>query len=297
MVTPIKSLLQRVSLLLVAVPILPFSVQADHSPTHATKQVLTLAAAKQIMRSAVDYARAHEAPGGAIAIVDDGGFIVAIERLDGTFPAAANISVGKARTAALFKRPTRGFEDLVNQGRTTMVALPDVTPFTPLQGGVPLMIGNTVVGAIGVSGAASAQQDDDIAQAAADAFATIDQQAASTLFKNGDVTKAFTKGAALLETGQFKVHASRRDAAGEAEVHLNETDIFYVLGGSAKFVTGGKLVEPRSLSANELRGRAIDGGDSQTLAAGDVIVIPKGVPHWFESVAAPFTYYVVKSID
>lgn len=283
--------------LLAAVTFAPLMATADHSATHATKPVLTLTAAKQVMRAAVEYARLHEAPGGAIAIVDDGGFIVAIERLDGTFPAAANISVGKARTAALFKRPTRGFEDLVNKGRTTMVALPDVTPFTPLQGGVPLMIGDTVVGAIGVSGAASAQQDDDIAQAAADAFVTIDQLAATMLWKNGDVAKAFAKGSALLETGQFKVHASRRDAPGEAEIHLNETDIFYVLGGSAKFVTGGRLIEPRSLNKNELRGRAIDGGDMQTLAAGDVIVIPKGVPHWFESVSAPFTYYVVKSVD
>ena len=296
MYTSTKKFLQRLTLL-PAFLIAAAPTFADHPATHATKPVLTLAAAKQVMRSAIDYARLHEAPGGAIAIVDDGGYVIAIERLDGTFPAAANISVGKARTAALFKRPTRGFENLVNQGRTTMVALPDVTPFTPLQGGVPLMIGETVVGAIGVSGAASAQQDDDIAQAAADAFAKLDQQAATMLWKNGDVAKAFTQGAALLETGQFKVHASRRDAPGEAEIHLNETDIFYVLGGSAKFVTGGKLVEPRSLSANELRGRAIDGGDSQTLAAGDVIVIPKGVPHWFESVSAPFTYYVVKSID
>lgn len=273
------------------------TANAEHPAHESVKPVLTLAAAKQVMRSAIDYARHHEAPGGAIAIVDDGGHIIAIERLDGTFRAAANISVGKARTAALFQRPTRGFEELVNKGRTTMVALPDVTPFTPLQGGVPLMIGDTVVGAIGVSGAASAQQDDDIAQAAADAFARSDEQAATMLWKNGDVAKAFARGAALVETGQFKVHASRRDAPGEAEVHLNETDIFYVLGGSAKFVTGGRLVEPRSLNVNELRAPAIDGGDSQTLVAGDVIVIPKGVPHWFESVSAPFTYYVVKSID
>lgn len=273
------------------------AAQAEHASHDATKPVLTLSAAKQVMRAAVDYARLHEAPGGAIAIVDDGGHIIIIERLDGTFRAAANISVGKARTAALFQRPTRGFEDLVNKGRTTMVALPDVTPFTPLQGGVPLMIGDTVVGAIGVSGAASAQQDDDIAQAAADAFSKPGQQAATMLWKNGDVAKAFANGAALLETGEFKVHASRRDAPGEAEVHLNETDIFYVLGGSAKFVTGGKLVEPRSLNAHELRAPSIDGGDSQTLVAGDVIVIPKGVPHWFKSVKAPFTYYVVKSID
>jgi len=67
----------------------------------------------------------------------------------------------------LFKKPTRVFEDLVNGGRTTMVTLPD---FTPLQGGVPITSGGQVVGAVGVSGASSAQQDEDIANAAAAAF-------------------------------------------------------------------------------------------------------------------------------
>lgn len=284
---------QRLLLVLVSFTALSAAALAEH----ATKPVLTLSAAKQAMRSAVEYARLHEAPGGAIAIVDDGGNVVALERLDGTFPAAANISIGKARTAALFERPTRGFEDLVNKGRTTMVALPDVTPFTPLQGGVPLSVGETVVGAIGVSGASSAQQDDDIAQAAADEFAKLDHRVSAKHWSHGDVEKAFAHGAPLLETGDYKVHASRRDGPGEAELHLGETDIFYVLGGSARFVTGGELVEPRNLSSRELRGKAIEGGESQLLTAGDVIVIPQGVPHWFESVSAPFTYYVVKSVE
>lgn len=287
-VKPVRQLLLVLVSLALSMPVLA---------EHATKPVLTLSAAKQAMRSAIEFARQHEAPGGAIAIVDDGGNLVALERLDGTFPAAGNISIGKARTAALFQRPTRGFEELVNKGRTTMVALPDVTPFTPLQGGVPLQVGETVVGAIGVSGASSAQQDDDIAQAAADAFAKIDHRSAARHWSNGDVEKAFARGAPLFETGDYKVHASRRDGPGEAEVHLGETDIFYVLDGSARFVTGGELVEPRNLGFQELRGKAIEGGESQLLTAGDVIVIPQGVPHWFESVSAPFTYYVVKSIE
>lgn len=270
---------------------------AEAAGSKSMKPVLTLAAARQAMQSAIEFARLHEAPGGAIAVVDDGGNVIALERLDGTFPAAANISIGKARTAALFQRPTRGFEDLVNSGRVTMVALPGVTPFTPLQGGVPLTIDDTVVGAIGVSGAASAQQDDDIAQAAADAFQALKQPTAALHWSNGTVAQAFAKGGALLETGEFKVHASRRDGPGEAEVHLAETDIFYVLDGAARFVTGGELVEPHNLGLYELRGKAIEGGVSQDLVAGDVIVIPRGVPHWFASVSAPMTYYVVKSIE
>jgi len=129
---------------------------------------LTLDGARRVIEQAATYAQAHAAPGGAIAVVDAAGLLVGLERLDGTFSAAANISIGKARTAALFRKPTRDFENLVNKGRYTMTTLPDVTPFTPLQGGVPIVIDGDVVGAVGVSGASSAQQDDEIAQAAPD---------------------------------------------------------------------------------------------------------------------------------
>ena len=130
--------------------------------------------AGRIIAVASDYARAHQAPGGAIAVVDDGGHLVALLRLDGSFPAAAEVAIGKARTAALFRKPTRVFEDLINQGRVTMTTVAAVTDFTPLQGGVPLLREATVIGAIGVSGAASAAQDEQIAQAAAEFAATLD---------------------------------------------------------------------------------------------------------------------------
>jgi uncharacterized protein GlcG (DUF336 family) len=129
-----------------------------------SKPVLTLDLAKQVAAVAVAEARRLDAPGGAIAVVDDGGHLVYLERLDRTFAASARISAGKARTAAMFQRPTRTLEEIVNNGRTTMVALPD---FYPLQGGIPLTHAGRVIGAIGVSGAASAQQDEDIARAAA----------------------------------------------------------------------------------------------------------------------------------
>jgi glc operon protein GlcG len=129
---------------------------------------LTLEGAKRVIAAAVADAKSKGAPGAAIAVVDEGGTLIALERLDNTFAAGANISIGKARTAALFKRPTKAFEDIINQGRTTMVALPD---FTPLQGGVPIVIDGEIVGAVGVSGAASAQQDEDLAIAGANAVA------------------------------------------------------------------------------------------------------------------------------
>ncbi|HEY0730724.1 MAG TPA: heme-binding protein, partial [Pyrinomonadaceae bacterium] len=134
------------------------------------KKALTIEGAKKVIAGAVAYAKKHNAPGGVIAVVDDGGHLMALERLDGTFAAGADVSIGKARTAALFKRPTKVFEDTIKNGRTSMVALSDAY-FTPLQGGVPITIDGQVVGGVGVSGAASAQQDEEMATAGASMLA------------------------------------------------------------------------------------------------------------------------------
>ena len=131
------------------------------------KKGLNLEGAKKAIAAAVAEAKKLNAPGGAIAVVDEGGNLMAVERLDGTFAAGALISIGKARTAALFKRPTKAFEDIINKGRTAMTTLND---FTPLQGGIPIMVDGEIVGAIGVSGAASAQRDEDLAVAGANAI-------------------------------------------------------------------------------------------------------------------------------
>src|SRR5204863_5334558 len=133
------------------------------------KKRLTLAGAKQVIAAAVTEARNKNAPGGAIAVVDDGGNLMAVERIDNTFAAGANISIGKARTAAIFKKPTSFFEDIIKKGRTPMVALND---FTPLQGGVPITIDGQVVGAVGVSGASTAAEDEELAKVGADAVAS-----------------------------------------------------------------------------------------------------------------------------
>ena len=108
------------------------------------------------------------------------------------------------------------------------------------------------------------------------------------------VAAAFAKGAPLLATNNFKIQAGRRTGPGEVEIHDRDTDIFYVLEGSATFVTGGKAVEPRATGLGETRAQEITGGTERSLAKGDVIVIPNGVPHWFKQVNRPFLYYVVK---
>ena len=140
----------------------------------AENKTLSLEGAKKVIAAAIAEAKSKNAPGGAIAVVDEGGNLIAVERLDHTFAAGANISIGKARTAALFKKPTKFFEDVINKGRTAMTALAD---FTPLQGGVPIVVDGQIIGAIGVSGAASAQQDEELAIAGAKALAPNSAQA------------------------------------------------------------------------------------------------------------------------
>ena len=110
-----------------------------------------------------------------------------------------------------------------------------------------------------------------------------------------EVTGAFVQGRPLVETPAYKVHASRREAEGMAEVHVRDTDIIYVLDGSASIVTGGQMIEGNVIAADEIRGRAISGGTTQRLAKGDVLIVPNGVPHWFRDLQAPFLYYVVKA--
>src|SRR5262245_48961947 len=138
------------------------------------RKTLTLEGAKRVIAAAVAEAKSKNAPGGAIAVVDDGGNLIAVERLDNTFAAGVNISIGKARTAVLFKRPTKFFEDVINKGRTAMTTMND---FTPLQGGIPIIVDGQIIGAVGVSGAASAQQDEELAIAGANALATSSAQA------------------------------------------------------------------------------------------------------------------------
>ena len=143
-------------------------VATSRAADTATHHSLTLDGAKKAADAAVAYAKANGAPGSAIAVVDDGGHLLYFVRLDGTFTASPNISIGKAKTAALFKKPTSDFETIVNKGRFAMTALPP--DFTPLQGGVPIRHGEHIVGAIGVSGAKSAAQDEEVAIAGAAAI-------------------------------------------------------------------------------------------------------------------------------
>jgi glc operon protein GlcG len=258
----------------------------------ATKKVLTLDGAKAVVAAAERFAR-EKGAGGAIAVVDDGGNLLLLHRLDGTFAMGSSVSIGKARTAALFKKPTAFFEELVVQkGRVSMTALPD---FTPLKGGVPIVVAGEIVGAVGVSGAASADQDEEMALVAARAAESGPDSTAVTYIHKEAVSAAFKQGGPLLETPDFKVHASHRDGPGQAEIHLEDTDILYVLAGKATLVTNGRIVDEKTTAPGEVRGTRIEGGEPHALVPGDVLVVPAGTPHWFQSVQGPFDYYVVKT--
>lgn len=254
------------------------------------KKSLNMDGARRVIAAAITEAHSKKTT-GVIAVVDEGGNLMALERIDGTFAAGANISIGKARTALLFQKPTKFFEDVVNKGRTAMVALDG---FTPLQGGVPVVVDGQTVGAVGVSGAASAQQDEELAMAGAHALEA--GLAPVTYFPHDQVKAAFAKGAVLFDhSDKYMVHASRREGPGMAEIHTEDADIVYVLDGTATLVTGGTPVSVKPSAPGELRGERIDGGDLRQLVKGDVIIVPAGVPHWFKEVSDPFLYYVVKA--
>ncbi len=122
------------------------------------KKVLSFSAARKMAAAAQEAARARKVE-VVIVVVDDGGHIILLERMDGAQVASVNVGIGKARTAAIYRRPSKVFEDQIRNGRVAALALADATP---LQGGVPVLLDGKVIGAIGVSGD-SPQIDEDIA--------------------------------------------------------------------------------------------------------------------------------------
>src|SRR5882757_8685580 len=198
----------------------------------ADKKTLTLDGAERVITAAKAEAGKVKAPGGVIAVVDAGGNLIALERLDGTFAAGASISIGKARTSVLFQKPTKVFEDIINKGRTAMAALPD-SFFTPLQGGVPVVVDGQIIGGVGVSGASSAAQDEALAIVGAEAAKSFgSQQGVSSLlpvnfYPKTEVDEGFAKGSVLFDGNgerNYMVHTSRREGPGLVEVHTKDTD-------------------------------------------------------------------------
>jgi glc operon protein GlcG len=149
---------------LVALALSGATVSAQAQVTQS-KKALTLEGAKVVAAAAAAEAKKGN-EGASIAIVDDGGNLIYLERIQPTFPMGATISTEKARTAALFQKPTKILEDAIVGGRTPLLNAWSA----PLNGGEPIVVENQVIGAIGVSGASSAARDAVIAIAGANAL-------------------------------------------------------------------------------------------------------------------------------
>ena len=155
----------RVATPCLAVLVLSMAAVPARAQVTRDKKVLTLEGAKVVASAAATEAKKGN-EGASIAVVDDGGNLIYLERIQPTFPMGATISTEKARTAALFQKPTKILEDAIVGGRT-----PHLNAWSaPLDGGEPLVVAGPVVGAIGVSGASSAARDAVIATAGAAAL-------------------------------------------------------------------------------------------------------------------------------
>ncbi len=278
---------------LIALSFLLFPATGLHAQLQE-KKVLTLEAAEKVVAAAQAEAKKRNAT-VVIVVVDDGGYPIVLKRLNDTQVASVDVGIGKARTAAIFRRPSKDFEDQIKNGRIASLVLPGATP---LQGGVPLISDGKVVGAIGVSGN-TPQEDEDIALSGVKVFAAKTSLGRSespkvSYLPAAKVSKGFEKGMPLLEIENYKVHASHRDGPGMVEVHTRDTDIIHMLEGTATLVTGGTIVDGKNIDAEEIRGKEVKDGETRQITKGDVIIVPNGVPHWFKEVNGPLNYYVVK---
>lgn len=151
-----RSLIQIISVLTFAV--FATSASAQERPSYGPD--ITLANARKVAHAALAEAQKNSW-NVAIAIVDNHGALVYYERMDDTQTASPVIAIEKARSAAMFRRPTRAMEDMVNQGRVSFLGIPVATPIT---GGLPIMVSGKIIGGIGVSGVTS-DQDEQVAKA------------------------------------------------------------------------------------------------------------------------------------
>ena len=233
-----------------------------------------------------------------ISAVDAGGELMYLVRPDSAQVASVQVTTDKARTAAIYRRPSKDFEDQASNGRPSALHLARAVP---LQGGVPIESYGVVIGAIGVSGATDADEDRELAelgvqslQAAIAARANGGNSDGAAHFPAAAVDEKFRAGGLLLDTPTYKVDAGRREGPGEVEYHERVVDVMHVVSGRATVLTGGSMVDPREVAPGELRAAAVEGGRTRELSAGDVLAIPNGVPHQFTEVSDPFLYFVVK---
>jgi len=233
-----------------------------------------------------------------VSAVDAGGALMYLHRPDAAQVASVEVTTDKARTAAIYRRPSKDFEDQASGGRPSALHLARAVP---LQGGEPIVFQDEVVGAVGVSGATSADEDRELALIGAEAAANAAAGAANghsadgaRFFPAEAVERKFAEGGLLLDSAGYKIDAGRREGPGEVEYHENTVDVMHVVAGRATVVTGGEMRDAHEVAPGELRAASVEGGKAHELTEGDVLAIPNGVPHQFVETSDPFLYFVVK---
>ena len=251
-------------------------------------------------RAAAEAAGAVAAERGVapvISAVDAGGALMYLVRPDTAQVASVEVTTDKARTAAIYRRPSKDFEDQASGGRPSALHLARAVP---LQGGVPIEYDGEVIGAVGVSGATDADEDRELAEIGARSIeAAIAARGnggsnGAAYFAAAAVDEKFRAGGLLLDEAAYKIDAGRREGPGEVEFHEHVIDVMHVVSGRATVITGGSMVDAREIAPGELRAATVEGGRPHELSEGDVLAIPNGVPHQFAAVSDPFLYFVVK---
>jgi glc operon protein GlcG len=231
---------------------------------------LTYEGARRIAEAA-GAAAADRGVAPVISVVDAGGALMYLVRPDAAQVASVEVTTDKARTAAIYRRPSKDFEDQASGGRPSALHLARAVP---LQGGMPIVLEGEVVGAIGVSGARSADEDQELAVIGVGSSTANGHRNGVAHFPRAQVDSG--RGI-LLDEGRFKLDAGRRTGPGEVELHEHAIDVMHVVKGTATVVTGGDT--------------------PHEIAEGDVLTIPAGVTHQFTAVSDPFLYFVVKVED
>ncbi len=156
---------------------------------------------------------------------------------------------------------------------------------------------------VAAAGMASAQMDrPEKSQTAAPAA---DSQKGAAMSTNGvvyfdkeKVEESFAKGGVLYKFSPehpYQINTARRTEPGLVEVHVTDADVMYILEGAVTMVTGGTIVDAKTVSPGEIRGTSVTGGETHHLAKGDMIVIPKNTPHWMKEVQGTLLYLVIKT--
>lgn len=145
----------------------------------------------------------------------------------------------------------------------------------------------------------SSQPENSAAQAAQAIIApgaTVDPSGV-IVFAKEQVSQTSLKGGMLYNGNpdrNYRAMIIRRDKPGEVEIHTKDTDLFYIVEGSATFVTGGATVGGKNTAPDEIRGTSMSGGITRKISAGEVLIIPANVSHWFKEIHTPVTYFAVK---